>query len=213
MKGVKRVSLGEGMRIGSVAWLGLYATMNEMRGVTSSQKTRGQLHSHLVARRSHNLPGNPPSQSSQHGAEQIHHRLHVAGCDHGRGWTDHLPGGDLRPVELLGLLHLQRLPDHLLQPNPLDLLVHVEPDCVRGGAQLDQARYPVTSASAAILSRGVGGLTNTNVELNPFQSRTWITQNSKTSFSSFDSEGFEKPQTTFPLGGDGEVVFSAPYPG
>lgn len=201
------------MRTGSVAWLGFYATMNEMRGVASSQKTSRQLPSHLVASRSHSLPGNLRSQSSQHGAEQMHRPLRVAGCDPGRGRTDHLPGGDLCPVDLLGLLHLQRLPAHLLQPNPLDLLVHVEPDCVRGGAEPDQAGHPVTSACTvhrelAILSRGGGGLTNTNVEVNPFHSRTRITQNSKNSFSPFDSSGFKKPKQLFSFGDDGEVVFS-----
>lgn len=59
----------------------------------------------------------------------------------------------------------------------------------------------MTSASTvhrelAILSRGGGGLTNTNVEVNPFLSRTRITQNSKNSVSPFDSEGFKKTKTT-----------------
>lgn len=145
MKGVKRVDPGAGMRIGPVASLGFSATMNEMRGValfqSEEQSTAPQSSSRCSSR-----PGHLPTKSSQHGKEQVHYPLRGCGRDPGRGRTDHLPGGDLCSVVFLGLLHLLGIPAHLLQPNPLDLLVHVHPDCVRGRAQPDQARHPVTSA-------------------------------------------------------------------
>lgn len=90
--------------------------------------------------------GGSPIESSQNGAETDYQPLCGAGRDPGRGRTDHLPGGDLCSDNVLGLLYLLWLPAHLLQPIYLDLLVHVHPDCVRGRAQPDQARHPVTLA-------------------------------------------------------------------
>lgn len=129
--------------------------MSLPRGVIQVRNAEPELLICLVESRSHKsdsdlsdqVDPDPPDVSQPpggHGAEQVHHPLPVAGRHLGRGRSANLPGRDLRPVELLGLLRLLRAPADLPQPHPLDLLVHGEPDRVRGGAQLGQAGYPVT---------------------------------------------------------------------